>query len=60
MKFSPLGENAQPNETKRIRRICRIYSGYLNKNSFPNTLNEIKRYGRMRRMKLSAWGDKGK
>jgi hypothetical protein len=45
-----------PNETKRIRRIRRIDSGYLNKNSFPNTVNEMKRCRRMSRMKLRALG----
>ncbi len=68
MTRSALGDSAKeslvhwekmPNETKRIQRIRQIDSGYLNKNSFPNTVNEMKRCRRMRRMKLRALGDKG-
>ncbi len=53
-KESLVHQEKMPNETKRIWRIRRIYSGWLNKNSFPNLLNEIKRCRRMRRIKLSA------
>ncbi len=34
--------------------------GLINKNSYPNTHNEINHLRRMHRMKLSAFGENGK
>jgi hypothetical protein len=52
MKLKALGEMPYA-----IRIIWQIYSGWLNRNLSPNTLNEIKDHRRMRRMKLSALGE---
>ncbi len=69
MTESTLGECAEwneahketrPNETWHIRRIRRIYNGWPNNNSSPNTLNDIKCLRRMRRMNFSALGENGK
>jgi hypothetical protein len=51
MKVGALGK--KPSETQRILRIRQIYSGWLNKNLSPNTLNEIERFRMMRTMKLT-------
>jgi hypothetical protein len=49
---STLGETS--NETRRIPRMRRMTSDWLNKNKSLNTFTEIKRLRRMLREKLSA------